>query len=166
MKITLDQINESSHQQFVELLGSVFEHSPWVAARAWGTRPFASVKSLHMAMMNVVRESRVEAIIDLIRSHPDLGTRLAIGEYSTKEQQGAGLDQLTPEEYERLVQLNETYVKSYGFPFILAVRDKTKEDILVAMEARIWNTTSEETEQALIEIEKITGFRLNDLIIQ
>lgn len=164
MSITLDQINTLGREQFVELLGPIFEHSPWIAASAWSARPFTSIDSLHSAMINVVRESRVETIVDLFRAHPDLGTRLAVADYSAKEQQGAGLNQLSAEEYEHFYGLNQTYVKTFGFPFILAVRGKTKDDILAAMEDRIWHTASEEAEQALSEIEKISGFRLKDLI--
>lgn len=166
MKISIKKINESSREQFVELLGEIFEHSPWIAASAYGARPFASVEALHAAMINVVRESRVETIVDLFRAHPDLGTRLAVAEYSAQEQKGAGLNQLTAEEYERFSDLNQTYLKTFGFPFILAVKGKKKADILEAMEARIWNTASEEAEQALFEIEQISGFRLRDLIIE
>ncbi|RCW50344.1 2-oxo-4-hydroxy-4-carboxy-5-ureidoimidazoline decarboxylase [Paenibacillus prosopidis] len=162
----IDQINELSREQFVELLGTIFERSPWVAAAVWKDRPFASREALHTAMINVVRESRVDTIIDLVRAHPDLGTRLAVAEYSAKEQKGAGLDQLTAEEYERFYGLNQMYVKKFGFPFILAVRGKTKDDILAAMEARIGNPASKEAAQALLEIEKISGFRIRDLITE
>ncbi|WP_054024864.1 2-oxo-4-hydroxy-4-carboxy-5-ureidoimidazoline decarboxylase [Bacillus sp. FJAT-28004] len=166
MKLNMDQINACTREQFVELLGTIFEHSPWVAASASGARPFASVEALHDAMINVVRESTVETIIDLFRAHPDLGTRLAVAEYSALEQQGAGLDQLTADEYELFHGLNQTYVKSFGFPFILAVRGKKKEDILASMESRLWHTASEEMEQALREIERISEFRLRDLIME
>ncbi|WP_256710957.1 2-oxo-4-hydroxy-4-carboxy-5-ureidoimidazoline decarboxylase [Paenibacillus sp. FSL A5-0031] len=166
LRINMDQINACTREQFIAWLGTIFEHSPWVAASASAARPFASVEALHDAMMNVVRESRVETIIDLFRAHPDLGTRLSVAEYSAIEQQGAGLDQLTTDEYELFLGLNQTYVKSFGFPFIFAVRGKKKEDILAAMEARLWHSAAEEIEQALREIEKISGFRLRDLIME
>lgn len=166
MTITIEQINELNQEQFVELLGMIFEHSPWVAGAAWHVRPFASREALHTAMINVVRESRVETIVDLFRAHPDLGTRLAVAEYSAKEQQGAGLNQLSAEEYEHFYGLNNMYMKTFGFPFIYAVKGKTKEDILAAMESRIWHTASEEAAQALEEIEKISGFRMQDLITE
>lgn len=164
MSLTIGQINEFSKELFVEKLGAVFEHSPWVAGAAWECRPFGSADELHEAMMNVVRESRIETIVDLFRAHPDLGTRLAVANYSAREQQGAGLDRLTAEEYEQFRSLNEAYVSKFGFPFILAVRGKTKEQILEAMASRIQHPASLEAEQALLEIAKITGFRLKDLI--
>ncbi|MCA0754170.1 2-oxo-4-hydroxy-4-carboxy-5-ureidoimidazoline decarboxylase [Paenibacillus sp. N4] len=164
MKLTIEQINELSREQFIEALGAVFEHSPWVAGTAWACRPFGSSDELHEAMMNVVRESRTETIVDLFRAHPDLGTRLAVADYSAREQEGAGLDRLSAEEYEQFRSLNEAYVAKFGFPFILAVRGKTKEQILEAMTSRIEHPASLEAEQAMLEIGKITGFRLKDLI--
>ncbi|OMF24855.1 OHCU decarboxylase [Paenibacillus sp. FSL H8-0548] len=166
MKKTLEQINGCSREQFVDFLGAIFEHSPWVAAAAFSSLPFPSVDVLHKTMINIVRESRVEAIVDLFRAHPDLGTRLAVAEFSSQEQQSAGLDQLSAEEYEKFHALNQTYVRTFGFPFILAVRGRTKEDIVAAMNTRLWHTASEEAEQALLEIEKISGFRLRELLIE
>ncbi|WP_028610914.1 2-oxo-4-hydroxy-4-carboxy-5-ureidoimidazoline decarboxylase [Paenibacillus harenae] len=164
MKITIGQINGMNREQFVDRLGAIFEHSPWIAAAAWESRPFASAVELHAAMMNVVRESRTETIVDLFRAHPDLGTRLAVAEYSAAEQQGAGLHQLSPEECDRLAGMNRTYVGKFGFPFILAVRGKTKSEILAAMEARMRHTVGEEAAQALLEIGKISFFRLSELM--
>ncbi|WP_171056064.1 2-oxo-4-hydroxy-4-carboxy-5-ureidoimidazoline decarboxylase [Paenibacillus sinopodophylli] len=164
--ISLEQLNESSRELFVERLGAIFEHSPWVAASAYGAKPFASIDELQTAMMHIVRESSRETIIDLFRAHPDLGTRLAVAENSAKEQQAAGLNELSPSEYEHIYGLNQTYIKTFGYPFILAVKGKNKEQIIEAMEGRIWHSSSEEREQALLEIGKIAGFRLRDLIIE
>lgn len=166
MKMKLDEVNACSKEQFIELLGTIFEHSRWVAASVSEYRPFGTVDALHEAMMNVVRESSSDTIIDLFRAHPDLGTRLAVADYSAQEQQGAGLDQLTTEQYELFYGVNQTYMNKFGFPFILAVRGKRTEDILAAMEMRIVNTADVEIEQALCEIEKISGFRLRDLIME
>lgn len=161
---TMKEINELDRQAFVAELGEIFEHSPWIANAAWEMRPFASGEALHEAMANVVRETSNDQLIELFRAHPDLGTRLAVAPYSAKEQQGAGLNQLTSEEYEVFSGMNRKYVDQFGFPFILAVRGKTKEDILAAMESRIHNNRQQETAQALSEIEKITKFRIQDLI--
>lgn len=163
---TLGHINELDRLAFTAELGAVFEHSPWIASAAWENRPFASAEQLHEAMINVVREASRDKLIELFRAHPDLGTRLSVAPYSAKEQQGAGLNQLTNEEYELFFDRNKKYVDKFGFPFILAVRGKSKADILAAMERRIQHTVQEEMELALSEIEKITSFRINDLIEQ
>jgi len=164
MTITLTELNAMSEEQFIDALKDVFEHSPWVAEAAYRSAPFASTEALHRTMMDVVRGAGEETVLGLFRAHPDLATRLAISELSTAEQQGVGLDRLTPEEFETFSTLNRDYVAKFGFPFLFAVRGKTKDDILEAMRRRLARTFAEEREQALLEIERITGFRLRDLI--
>lgn len=164
MKMKLDAINQMDRETFVRALGGIFEHSPWVAEGSWEARPFGSAAALHEAMTQVVRSSPEETILALLRAHPDLGTRLAVTDYSASEQSGAGLDRLTPEEYEHISALNKRYVEKFGFPFILAVKGKNKEEIVAAMEARVLNGEREEREEALVQIGRITRFRLEDLV--
>ncbi|SFB57672.1 2-oxo-4-hydroxy-4-carboxy-5-ureidoimidazoline decarboxylase [Cohnella sp. OV330] len=163
-KMSLSVINELDREQFAAALGSVFEHSPWVAESAWSGRPYASVGALHEAMMDVVRGSPKDRLIAFLRAHPDLGTRLAVTPYSASEQAGAGLDRLTAEEYEIFTNLNKTYVERFGFPFILAVKGKGKEEILEAMRTRANHDAERELSEALAQISRITGFRLADLL--
>ncbi|WP_253944846.1 2-oxo-4-hydroxy-4-carboxy-5-ureidoimidazoline decarboxylase [Paenibacillus sp. NEAU-GSW1] len=155
-----------SQAQFVGALGDIFEHSPWVAEAVWNKRPFASIESLHESMVRTVQEASEESRLKLIREHPDLATRLQIGEYSTKEQQGAGLDRLSTGEFEQFAEANRNYTERFGFPFIVAVRGKNKDDILAALQARIGNSAQEEAEEAMWQIARITAFRLHDLIIE
>lgn len=162
--IRLSDLNDMEQSRFVGALGDIFEHSPWVAEAAWAKRPFSSLESLHEAMVRTVQESSSEAQLTLFRKHPDLATRLKIGEYSTREQQGAGLDQLSPSEFEQFAEANRKYTERFGFPFILAVRGKKKDDIQEALQARISNSAQEEAEEALWQIARITAFRLHDLI--
>lgn len=164
MALTLDELNGMNREQFTEALGAIFEHSPWVAERAWSKRPFASREALHEAMLHVVRSSTEWEIIGLFRAHPDLAARIKMGDHSVREQQGAGLDRLSPEEFEWFSKQNRAYMDKFGFPFILAVKGKDKNDIQAAMAERIHHTEEQETEQALYEIGKITGFRLADLL--
>lgn len=164
MKIPASVVSKMSREQFVEVLGDVFEHSPWIAEAAWDSRPFRNKEEVHLAMTEAVEKSSEEKILALLREHPDLGTRIAVGEYSASEQQGAGLDRLSPDEYERFDRLNAAYVGKFGFPFILAVRGKTKADILLSMTARLDNDERTERNRALDEVKKITGFRLADLL--
>ncbi|MCI3923728.1 2-oxo-4-hydroxy-4-carboxy-5-ureidoimidazoline decarboxylase [Paenibacillus sp. TRM 82003] len=163
--LSLSALNRLDQPSFVAALGDIFEHSPWVSEAAYAYAPFESIASLHRTMMDVVRTSAPAVILALFRSHPDLATRLKIGDYSTAEQRGVGLDRLTPEEFERFSALNKAYVDKFGFPFLFAVRGRTKDEIVEAMERRIPRTFEEEREQALREIERITGFRLRDLIV-
>jgi 2-oxo-4-hydroxy-4-carboxy-5-ureidoimidazoline decarboxylase len=164
VRYSLEFINQLEKAPFVELLGWVFEHSPWVAEQAWVQRPFASLTHLHQAMTQVVREKKAVEQVSLLRAHPDLATRLQMSEISQLEQQGVGLDRLSPAEFNQFTSFNNAYVAKFNFPFIMAVRGQSKETILAAMEERLANTLVAEHEQALQEIYKITQFRLADFI--
>lgn len=163
-RLTLKQINSMAKKDFVEQLGGIFEHSPWVAEGVYGRRPFGSVQELHAAMMETARQAEPDQVLALLRAHPDLATRLAVSPLSAAEQQGAGLDRLTPEEFAQLTGLNAAYTAKFRFPFIFAVRGKTKEEILSAIRERVGRSLEEEQEQALLEIGAITRFRLEDLL--
>ncbi len=148
--------------------GSVYEHSPWVAEAAWRERPFRSLLELQGAMERAVSAASDERKMDLILAHPDLAGKAALAgdvtAESEREQASAGLDRLSPEEYEAFTRLNEAYKERFGFPMIFAVRENTKETILAGAEARLENTRSEEVETALGEISKIGLFRLRELV--
>ena len=162
--MTIDEINSLSRDRFVATLGWVFEHSPWVAERAWKYRPFASLDHLHSAMTGEVERATYEEQSLLLRAHPDLGTRARMSTASADEQSGAGLDRLTPEEYQRLQEQNTAYRKKFGFPFLYAVKGSTKYDILRALDQRLKSTPPDEFHQALNQVYHIALFRLQDAI--
>ncbi|MCX7783411.1 MAG: 2-oxo-4-hydroxy-4-carboxy-5-ureidoimidazoline decarboxylase [Meiothermus sp.] len=164
--MTLAKLNQLSREAFVEAVGWVFEHSPWIAAQAWEHRPWQSLDELHTAMVRCVEDASLEAKLALIRAHPDLGSRARMAQASVMEQQGAGLSALSPAEYERIQSLNRSYTEKFGFPFILAVKGKSKHDIFVAMEGRLHLSAEEELQTSLMEIYKIARFRLADLLGQ
>lgn len=164
LKMNLAMLNQLSKEAFVEQLGWVFEHSPWVAEKAWEHRPWASLEALHHSLVQVVREAPKEAQLALIRAHPELGSRARMTQASVAEQKSAGLGALTPAELERIQALNRAYADKFGFPFILAVRGKSKADIFRAMEERLSNPPELEFETALEEIFKIARFRLAELL--
>ena len=158
-------------ETFVERFGGVFEHSPWIAEAAWeaGLGPVHDTASgLHAAMRAVLRAAPAARQLDLIRAHPDLAGRLAVrGELtaaSTSEQASAGLDRCTPEEYARFTVLNDAYRARFGFPFIMAVKGRSRGEILAAFERRVGNDPDEEFRTTLAEIERIALLRLRDLL--
>lgn len=155
-----------SQEAFVEALGAVFEETPAIAQDAWNQRPFADVAELHQRMVNVVKAMSRDEQLTLIRVHPDLGSKAKMAEASVKEQAGVGLERLAPEEYERFQSLNQAYKDKFGFPFIVAVKNHTKDSILKAFEHRLGNTVDAEVEQALTEIFQIAQFRLLSLVRQ
>ena len=160
--MTITELNASGRAEFVGALGWIFEHSPWVAERAWARRPFESLDDLHAALTRVVEEATEAEQLALLRAHPDLGTRARISEASTGEQQGAGLDRLTKEEFDRLQRLNDHYRTTFGFPFLFAVKGSTKHDVLAALDARSRRSRDEELAEALRQVYKIARFRLEE----
>jgi 2-oxo-4-hydroxy-4-carboxy-5-ureidoimidazoline decarboxylase len=149
-----------SQSEFIEVLGSIFEHTPEIAAEAWLERPFADISELHQVMAAIVNKMSEADQLKLICAHPDLGSKFKMAEASVQEQSTVGLDQLSPTEYNRFQQLNDNYKQKFSFPFIIAVRNHTKESILSAFEERLLNSVATEQKQAITEIIEIARWRL------
>ena len=164
----MSRLNGLSDKKFVARMSGVFEHSDWVAAAIARARPFSSVSVLHDAMVAAVRSAPEERQDALIRAHPDLAGKAAkagdLTEASASEQAGAGLDRMTDEQYERFDALNRAYQERFGFPFIVAVRGLSVDDILRAFQVRLMNSEQAERQAALEQIARIARFRLNDLV--
>ena len=153
-------MNFGTLEEFVAAFGWVFEDSPWLAERAWVSRPFAGVDDLHAAMVAQVKRASREEQLALLRAHPDLGTRARVSYASRGEQAGAGLDRLTAEEFERLTGWNAEYHERSGFPFLFAVKGSTKHDILRALDERRHRAVEAEFAEALQQVYRIARFRL------
>src|SRR5918995_7515232 len=167
-RATIEEVNGLDREEFVSRFGALYERSPWVAEAACRERPFASPAELHEAFVKAMHEAPRERQLGLIRAHPDLAGKVAIaGELtaeSAREQASAGLNRLTSEEYEDFHRLNTAYRGKFGFPFIVCVRQHTKETILADAAARLGRPRPEEVETALGEIAKIASLRLQDLV--
>ncbi|KAB7671159.1 2-oxo-4-hydroxy-4-carboxy-5-ureidoimidazoline decarboxylase [Bacillus sp. B1-b2] len=161
----LSDVNQMSREEFMEKIGWVFEHSPWISSLAWKYRPFSDRNILHQMMVQVVEDATKSDQMNLIRAHPDLGSRLQMTDSSVREQKGAGLNTLSEEEYQQFVSLNKEYISKFQFPFILAVKGHTKDSIYKEMQNRYHHSEAEEFETALKQIYIITKFRLEDIIL-
>ncbi len=160
-----------SKSEFVAKFGGVFEHSPWIAERAWSPGVDAthiSAKDVHGLLVGVFRKASEAERLGVLRAHPDLAGRLAAARRltaeSAKEQAGAGLNALTDEERAHFRGLNATYIERFGFPFILAVSGLNKAEILTNFETRINNNRPEEFETACAQVERIAYLRLHDML--
>jgi OHCU decarboxylase len=156
---------------FIERFGGVFEHSPFIAERAYDAGfvfvPLTA-KGVHNALVQVFRKADDAERLAVLRAHPDLAGKLAIAgeltDNSKSEQAGAGLDRLSPEEHIRFTALNTAYTEKFGFPFIIAVKGLDRHDILAAFEKRVGNTTEEEFATATEQVERIAMLRLLTLL--
>ena len=162
--LTIVELNACDRARFVAALGSIFEDSAWVADRAWEQRPFSSIEQLHAAMIAVVHAAPRAEQLALLRAHPDLGTRARMSDASTGEQAGAGLDRLTPADFDRLQRLNAAYRKKFGYPFLFAVKGSTTPQILAALEVRVARSPEEEFAEALRQVARIAQFRLQESV--
>ncbi|MDT9001396.1 2-oxo-4-hydroxy-4-carboxy-5-ureidoimidazoline decarboxylase [Paucibacter sp. APW11] len=174
MGMTLDQLNAADTAGFVALLDGIYEHSPWIAERAAAQRPptgFASLAQLKAALAGVVRGATRAEQLGLIRAHPELAGKAMVSRTltaeSSHEQSKAGLTDCSPEEFERLQQLNRDYNKRFGWPFILAVRGPrglglSREHIIATFARRLESQPDEELAECLRNIHRIAEIRLND----
>jgi OHCU decarboxylase len=163
--------SEMDRTSFVAAFGQVFEHSPWIAEEAYRRGLPTDVDSaagVHRALTAVLREASAEQRRALIGAHPDLAGRLALAGRltadSSKEQASAGLDRLTDQERARFTALNDAYQARFRFPFVMAVKGRSKEEIMAAFERRLQHDEASEERTALEQIERIALLRLEELL--
>jgi urate oxidase len=168
---SVDQPHLMDRQTFIDTYGGVFEHSPWIAERAWDADigpANNTAQGLHAALRTRFRLASESERLDVLKAHPDLAGKLAAARKltaeSTSEQAGAGLDALTDDERDRFTKLNADYVGRFGFPFIIAVKGLDKARILQAFEQRISHQPDVEFAEACRQVERIALLRLKDML--
>ena len=167
--MTIDELNRLGGAAFVARLGDVFEHSPWVAERAFKRGPFRAVDDLHAAMMAVLRAAPAGEQLDLIRAHPELAGAEAkegtLTAHSSGEQGRLGLTSLSKNEFQRISDINRRYRATFGFPCIVALKlHSNRASVLDEMERRVANRPDEELAAALEQIGHITRGRLDRML--
>jgi N-carbamoyl-L-amino-acid hydrolase len=169
--LTLERLNASSHTDFVDLLAGIYEHSPWIAERAWPRGPFVSLAQLKRALVEVVSEADRDEQLALLRAHPELaGKAMVAGTMtaeSSHEQGRVGLTACTPDELATIARLNAAYRERFGFPFMLAVRGPrgdglTKAQIIATFERRLEHHPDFEFAEALRNVQRVAELRLDD----
>lgn len=151
-----------SKAEFLQIYGGIYEHSPWIAEAAFdaGAR---TIEEIHAAMKAAVDNAAYDKKLALIKAHPELGSRVRMAEASVQEQSGAGFDRCTPQEFAEFQKLNAEYNAKFGFPFIVAVKGLTRQDILSHFRRRLNSDVETEFKTALEQIHKIARFRLSAL---
>ena len=158
-----------NQDEFIDLLESIYEHSPWVPIRLFSGKINKTIDKeyLYEKMKVVVNNASKTEKLNLIRSHPELGNKLQktdeLTKFSKDEQKSAGLDQCNEEEFKILTHLNQQYRAQFEFPFIIAVKGLSKNNIISEMKIRVNSTKQEEFETAINEIHKIAKLRIYDL---
>lgn len=168
LALTLADLNRIAGPDFVSVLGGIFEHSPWIAERVAGHRPYGSLDALHGAMVAQMWAATADEQLALLQAHPELAGKEAdsgaLTSHSTAEQDSVGLTRLSAGEKQRIRLLNEAYRDKHGFPFIIAVRLRSKSQIFAEFDRRLNNDPAEEFTTALAEVGRIARIRLEALM--
>ena len=161
---SIDTFNKLNKSEFLSTFGNVFEKTEWIAEKCYDSKPYNNVQELVNKMMEVFENSIKEKHLEILNSHPDLAVKKKLTKESENEQANANLNQCTNEEFEEFNKLNEKYKKKFGFPFVIAVKGKNKNEILNIFRQRITNNINLEFEEAKKQVKKIATFRLSEII--
>ena len=161
---SIDKFNKLSKTEFISIFGNIFEKTEWIAERCYESKPYNNLDDLVSKMMKIFENSEKEKHLEILNSHPDLAVEKRLTENSKNEQKNASLNQCNDKEFLEFKNLNEEYKKKFGFPFIIAVKGKNKEEILNSFRQRITNNINLEFEEAKKQVKKIASFRLSEII--
>ena len=162
----LNKINKLSQTEFTEVFGNIFENASWIAEKLYKEKPFVNFRDLSKKMLNVFKSINNENKLKILNSHPDLADKTKIDSLtpeSNQEQINAELDRCTEEEFNEFKNLNIEYKKKFGFPFILAVKKKSKIEILDNFRKRILSDKKIEFNNAIEQVKKIAILRLEEV---
>jgi len=161
----INKINKLPQSEFIKIFANIFENSGWIAEELHNQKPFNDFKELSSKILNIFETATKNQKLEILNSHPDLASKTKISSLtadSLKEQAGAGLDQCTEEEFNEFKKLNDAY-KKFGFPFILAIKGKTKIEILNNFRKRITSNQKIEFDEAVKQVKQIASLRLKEL---
>ena len=160
----IEKFNQLNKSEFISIFGNVFEKTKWIAKKCYDSKPYNSFDALFSKMMIVFEEAKRERHLEILNAHPNLAVEKKLTEDSKNEQKNASLNQCNDAEFIEFKKLNAEYKKKFGFPFIIAVKGKNKEEILNSFRQRITNNINLEFEEAKKQVKKIANFRLSELI--
>ena len=161
----INKINKLSKSEFIKVFANIFENARWIAEELHNQKPFNNFEELSSKMLNIFETATKEKQLKILNAHPDLASKTKINLLtpdSLKEQTGIGLDCCTEEEFNEFEKLNDSY-KKFGFPFILAVKGKTKIEILNNFKKRIFSDPETEFNEAIKQVKLIASLRLEEL---
>ena len=161
----INKINKLPKSEFIKVFANIFENARWIAEELYNQKPFNNFEELSSKILNIFEKATKEKQLKILNAHPDLANKTKISLLtpdSLKEQTDAKLDQCTEEEFNEFKKLNNIY-KKFGFPFILAVKGKTKTEILKNFKKRIYSDPETEFNEAIKQVKQIASLRLNEL---
>ena len=161
---SLDKVNNLSKSDFISVFGNVFEKTKWIAERAYDSKPYNNFEELFAKMIEIFENSNNKNHLKILRAHPDLTVKEKLTKDSQNEQANASLNECSDKEFKEFKKLNKKYKKKFGFPFIIAVKGKNKNEILNKFKKRVLNNIDIEFKEAKKQVKKIATFRLSEII--
>ena len=161
---TIDNINDLNKSEFLSIFGNVFEKTESVALKVFELKPFKDSDDIVSKMLKIYEEYDRDKILQILNSHPESAIEKKLTDESKLEQTSANLNECSEEEFEEFKKLNIEYKTKFGFPFIIAVKGKNKNEILVNFRERIQNDLNKEFLEAKNQVKKIASFRLKDIL--
>jgi OHCU decarboxylase len=161
---SIEEVNQLSENDFISTFGNVFEKTNWIANKAFNSKPYKDFDEFRSKMITIYGNSSKEDCLKIFNAHPELAVEKKLTEDSHKEQKGANLNRCNNEEFNEFKNLNIEYRSKFGFPFIIAVKGKNKNEILNNFRKRIKNEINLEFNEAKEQVKKIATFRLNEII--
>tara|TARA_B100000745_G_scaffold104133_1_gene66529 strand:+ start:172 stop:672 length:501 start_codon:yes stop_codon:yes gene_type:complete len=160
----MDKINKMTESEFMSVFGNVFEKTIWIAEKTYSLKPFKNYEELSSKILEVYENSTKEKHLEIFNSHPNLVVEKVLTEDSKKEQNSSKLDQCSKKEFEEFKKLNVEYKKKFLFPFIIAVKEKNRSEILNNFRQRITNNINSEFIETKKQVKKIASFRLDEIL--
>ena len=161
----INKINKLPQSEFIKIFANIFENARWIAEELYVQKPFNDFEELSSKILTIFENATKDKQLKILNAHPDLANKTKINLLtpdSLKEQTSVGLDRCTEEEFNEFKKLNDSY-KKFGFPFILAVKWKTKTEILNNFRTRIYSDPKTEFNEAIKQVKQIASLRLNEL---
>ena len=161
---SIKKINQLTENDFIDVFGNVFEKTNWIANKAFNLKPYKDFNELISALITIYELGSKEDFLKIFNAHPELAVEKKLTEDSRMEQKGANLNRCNNEEFSEFQNLNYDYKKKFGFPFIIAVKGRNKNEILTNFRKRIKNEINFEFKEAKNQVKQIATFRLKEII--
>ena len=161
---SIEEVNQLSENEFIGTFGNVFEKTNWIANKAFNLKPYKDFDEFISTIIKIYENSSREDCLKIFNAHPELAVEKKLTKDSQREQKDVNLNHCNNEEFNEFKNLNYEYKKKFGFPFIIAVKGKSKSEILIIFRKRIKNELNLEFEEAKNQVKKIANFRLKEII--
>ena len=169
LMMNLNNINQLDKIDFISSFGNIFEESKFITEIAETKRPFKNKEKMISAFLMIFDDLDQENKINIIKKHPDLADKVKINKGLSKlsddEQSRSGLKDCTEDEFNMFQELNYSFKAKFNIPYILAVRNRNKNEIIEDFKNRLNSSDiQKEIEISINQVREIAKLRLKEII--